>query len=992
MTDLSRLSISNQVPTVESVVGTNAADTLQPEPRLPNGASVEEEEEYTIKCICDFQDDDGNTIFCETCETWQHIVCYYDPTNVPGKDDNHNCVDCEPRPVDARRATERQRAKRIDLGLGEKKVKKPPAKSHKRKIRPIDHQPLINGLSEKNDLVSPRNGASTNTRDQPPPTKRQKSGHKQSNSIATQSTNIKLPAQSRRSASASHPLMSPSKGGIQSTPDLADEPYSMEFMTLYDDDPGETPMDANIHSGVPMLNDLAMWSEDVDALAEATNGRTPPEVFQRTLQPVNEIVPPIIHKQVREDKEKEYHGRNPVWIYLTPDSDLEPETVIGELRGHVGYMKDYVQNEQNRWEYLRHPLPFVFFHPSLPIYVDTRKSGSLLRYLRRSCQPNLSMKTFLEGRDYHFCWVANKRIEAGTELTIPWTSDEHVRTFYSKGGGVVKHENSAEVDEGYVLDYFSKLFADFGGCACGMPDQCAYTSAERRYRSFGSEQPAVNGKSKKGRKSGNQTSTNGSTRGNASRSGSEAIRHQDDEDLDDAGSTSASSRSKPQSRDITPANQPNSETLGSVQGLEVSERDKRKIAAMEKAEQDKHQPAQKKKKRTSGNNSTTSTSGTGSGTPNASHTRARANSETQKQQPITGKSRYVDAGTSRKQSGSPTSRSTFAVPTTTVKLPLSTSPPKLLAPRPNYVDASMQTDPDPEDQFLIPSSPPSTTPRKPYMSLKKRLLTKAHQEKVAMEERRKSDSLPQKESPTSAILPDSELPSAAAVASSKDVDGDTMMEGSATVSASSETTISPSIEKPRPPDSPTKGPDEVQNIPVLPLQPPPLTISTSNGPSSSSSHGFRNTDLRVTLPSNPLSNGIPSTPSATGQSPIVQTPSTTFTPTMSASITQASPVAKKKLSLGDYISRRGSSIQKPETPTVGASGSSKEKDKDTEMSSPTVPAANELKKPLASVLEDQSHENGEESGITSKESPNKVEIETAAIASLPDSMDVDPKS
>ena len=786
--------------------------------------------------------------------------------------------------------------------------------------------------------------------------------------------------------------MSPSKGVIQSTPDLADEPYSMEFMTLYDDDHGETDMDANIYSGVAILNELVLWSGDVDALAEAANGRTHPEVFQRTLQPVNEITPPAIHKQIKEDKEKEYHGRNPRWICLTPDSDLEPETVIGELRGHVGFMKDYVQNEQNRWEYLRHPLPFVFFHPSLPIYVDTRKSGSLLRYLRRSCQPNLTMKTFLEGTDYHFCWVANKRIEAGTELTIPWTSDEHVRSFYQRGGGVVKHENSAEVDEGYVLDYFSKLFADFGGCACGMPDQCAYTSAERRYRSFGSEQPVVNGKSKKGRKSGNQAFTNGSTRGNASRSGSEAIRHQDDEDPDDAGSTSASSRSKPQSRDITPANQPNSEAMGSIQGLEVSERDKRKIAAMEKAEQDKHQPAQKKKKRTSGNNQSTSVAGTGSVTSAPSHGRARADSDVQKQQSNNAsRSRYVDAGTSGKQSGSPTSRSTFAVPATTSKLPSSTLPPKPPSPRPNYVDSSMQTDPDPEDPFLVPSTP-STTPRKPYMSLKKRLLTKAHQEKVAMEERRKSDSTPKTGSPTSAIPLDS-LPSpTATIRTSKDVDGDTVMNDSAIASASSEDSISPSIEKPRPPDSPTRDLDDASKAPVLPLQPPPLVTTSNAGSPSSSLFGSRNTDLRLTLPSNPpLTNGGPPTPSVTGYSPIAQTPSTAFTPTMPSSIMQASPVAKKKLSLGDYISRRGSSIQKPDTSMTGTLGSAKEKEKEPDTSSPTGPTAADMNKSLASVLEEQPQENGGDGHLVNKESPNKVENEPAALALLPDAMEVDPK-
>ena len=34
------------------------------------------EVEYLIKCICTCGDDDGNTVYCDNCETWQHIECY----------------------------------------------------------------------------------------------------------------------------------------------------------------------------------------------------------------------------------------------------------------------------------------------------------------------------------------------------------------------------------------------------------------------------------------------------------------------------------------------------------------------------------------------------------------------------------------------------------------------------------------------------------------------------------------------------------------------------------------------------------------------------------------------------------------------------------------------------------------------------------------------------------------------------------------------------
>ena len=56
---------------------------------LPVDAAADEI--YIIKCVCGSQEDDGNTVYCEECETWQHIKCYYGQTEVP---DVHDCVDC----------------------------------------------------------------------------------------------------------------------------------------------------------------------------------------------------------------------------------------------------------------------------------------------------------------------------------------------------------------------------------------------------------------------------------------------------------------------------------------------------------------------------------------------------------------------------------------------------------------------------------------------------------------------------------------------------------------------------------------------------------------------------------------------------------------------------------------------------------------------------------------------------------------------------------
>jgi hypothetical protein len=68
------------------------------------------EDPGVIKCVCGFLDDDGTTVLCEVCDSWQHIVCYYeDVLDVP---DVHECVDCRPRPLDRAESTRKQRLRR----------------------------------------------------------------------------------------------------------------------------------------------------------------------------------------------------------------------------------------------------------------------------------------------------------------------------------------------------------------------------------------------------------------------------------------------------------------------------------------------------------------------------------------------------------------------------------------------------------------------------------------------------------------------------------------------------------------------------------------------------------------------------------------------------------------------------------------------------------------------------------------------------------------
>lgn len=953
MTDSPSSHIKHTVPAVEplSILYTPPTASIRAN-SLPNGVTVEEEEDYTIKCICGYDEDDGRTIYCESCDTWQHVECYYHRKDVPGEEEDHTCIDCDPgKVVDVRRATDRQRRRREGLEV-DRKPKKPPGKSHKKKVKQPDlANAHTNGWAhDRNDNTHPRGVNAGNLKDHSSPTKRTKTSHRATNSMHAQMVPLNTSAHtSKRSTSASHILQSPSKTpSTNNTPNgYHSDHYSLEFLQLYKDDPGEKSLPANSFNDIKIAGQLSEWSHDIEALTEATNGRTHQDIFMRCEQSLDTLQLPPLQKEKKVDESRDYDGLNPTWTYLTINTYIPQNTIVGELRGKIGHMQDYVQDPTNRWEYLRHPLPFVFFHPYLPIYIDTRQEGTNCRYLRRSCNPNLTMKTILEnGSDYHFCFVATRDLEAGAELTVGWTLDGHVRTYFSQKKEEIKLEGATDTDESYVSDWVGKVLADFGGCACDGYVDCSMAKYDRRNSAFSGDSgiPVPNGKHKKGRKGVQHVSSHSTGRTTNSRSGSEAFKHQDDDERDDSRSTSFSVRSKSNSRDMTPSNQTSAQG-GAVAGIELSDREKRKIAALEKTfeEQDK-QAAPRKKKRTSGG-STLNTPTTASSlhchqfgkSPHGADKLDRkpgahySSSHSQPSTPAVGpKLRYVDSGTSGRNSGSPISRSPVGSVPNVGKAPATLVMPSLSSPLAcnNYTDSSMQTDPDPETDWAMGDSD-HPTPRKPFVSLTKRLLKRCHREWVLLDGMKK----PPLQTKTTPSPVDNTVTASTATEMPKehrDPDGDSIMRDGDLPALPSELSSNSPVEKPRPPDE-SPVPSDASAPAQTPILKPPSLPQAWSLPSPSerkpSMNGFRTADLRVQLPPKQLFSGAPTTPFVVGtpgsisssiaQSPVLQTPSA-YPPLFSTStsnLVQPSPV-KKKLSLGDYMSRRSS--HKVDTSTIAA--------------------------------------------------------------------------
>ena len=122
-------AVQNDKTSSEIDVGTEAVPSI--EHRRPS--TEEDKEEYRIKCICGFDQDDGNTVFCELCSTWQHTECYFTdkhgsvPTTEELANIDHFCVDCRPRWLDSDGARRRQRIRQVEID--------DPARSQKKKRR-----------------------------------------------------------------------------------------------------------------------------------------------------------------------------------------------------------------------------------------------------------------------------------------------------------------------------------------------------------------------------------------------------------------------------------------------------------------------------------------------------------------------------------------------------------------------------------------------------------------------------------------------------------------------------------------------------------------------------------------------------------------------------------------------------------------------------------------------------------------------------------------
>lgn len=371
--------------------------------------------------------------------------------------------------------------------------------------------------------------------------------------------------------------------------------YSDEFLSLYDRDDQFVESKSILNYGVDFVNEIVAWLKDPQILARVADGLSVEDFAKRSEEAMDPSRWPSLATETITDSTIEINGKHPVHKILKTRDPIEKDDIVGEIFGKLGHVKDYKKLDSNRWEELGHAMPFVFFNRQLDLYIDSRQEGNELRYVRRSCEANVNLKIYItNGRQYHFCFVAKKPIPANSEITTMWYFDD---SFFHADATVKEEFKDRVVDPKDAAICISTTLANLGGCACGTPQACVLNKLDRRAKPGGlankhaKPKPKGKGKGKKPKTLGLPT--------DIGRAGSETTKNPDENDpAADARSTSGSARGRHTgSRDLSP-------TASQQLTLpELSSRERRKIADAEKQFQQLEQlkPVNpKRKKRSSG--------------------------------------------------------------------------------------------------------------------------------------------------------------------------------------------------------------------------------------------------------------------------------------------------------------------------------------------------------------------------------------------------------
>lgn len=397
----------SQSQSITTITTTTKTETLESSTPLPTESPLQtpikdsspdeqadDSEAGIIRCICGFATDDGYTIQCDKCYVWQHLVCVaISPSQVP---ENYLCDQCEPRPLDIKRAIEVQsRKQKSGRGRGRRPSMGGPGRPRSKVPSPLMSRGGARGGRGGRPMKSPRN-------------------------------NSALEADVDMSDSEMD-------GDI-------DHPYQLEYNAIDVNFVSPTAIDYLQHLDLPeTVPPLPFNRKRSRSVANQEDSQMSPEksVSSARLRP-NDIVgldkavvktPPLKTSVKRLPIPK--GCAMPALRYgIFADQSIPRECFLFEFRGELTTKDDYIRDPINQFDIIGATKPFVAFHPRYNLCIDARRFGNEARFLRRSCRPSVAIRSVRVGDSpspLSLGVFALRDISKGEELTLGWGwSKDHV--------------------------------------------------------------------------------------------------------------------------------------------------------------------------------------------------------------------------------------------------------------------------------------------------------------------------------------------------------------------------------------------------------------------------------------------------------------------------------------------------------------------------------------------------------------------------------------
>lgn len=395
-----------------------------------------------ISCVCDFDDDDGFTIQCDHCNRWQHASCF-GITDIDNAPDDFLCDKCDPREIDIEEANRRQRIQRGLISTPDKRRESNKSggkkDTSKRKSTASEVTTDAESTATVNNEELQEDG---NTKD------RKKHRQNQNDSSTTNTTdNAETITQ------------------FQSNNDIQ---FKKEFFLSPKDAYNATYVETNENIFKDKYVKLFIDKHCDDDWVIQCN--------KKTLKTI-----PIEVKSYTESYARTFPAYTKLGIFLT--ESCSKDDLIQEFNGEVDFLKNYLEDTKNHYRIWGTAKNKVLFHPHWPLYIDSRLTGNLTRYLRRGCKPNVELVTVCitngSEKEIKFFLKATKDIKEGDELLIDWRWDlrHPIRNLITN---TVTLDSMNDTDKYSIIHSIETILSNCD-CGCASNSRDCYLMRVKRY-------------------------------------------------------------------------------------------------------------------------------------------------------------------------------------------------------------------------------------------------------------------------------------------------------------------------------------------------------------------------------------------------------------------------------------------------------------------------------------------------------------------------------